>query len=86
MYILKFKKSVYKDLKKIGFENSKMILKKIRTDLLKDPGKGKPLKGQDGIIWSYRVGDYRILYLFNDRELVLLVVRIGHRKEVYKQL
>lgn len=86
MYTLKFKKSVYKDLKKIGFENSKKILNKIRSDLLKDPRKGKPLRGQDGIIWTYRVGDYRILYLFDDNELILLVVRIGHRKEVYKQL
>ncbi len=47
MYKLKFKKSVAKDLKKIGKENSHRIMKKIREKLLLNPEIGKPLKGYD---------------------------------------
>ena len=43
------------------------------------PGSGRPL-------WSYRVGDYRIVYTFNDAELWILVVRVGHRGGVYDDL
>ena len=35
-------------------------------------------------IWRVRVGDYRILYEIRDRELVILVIRIGHRRDVYR--
>ena len=34
--------------------------------------------------WRVRVGDWRILYSIRDRELVVLVIRIGHRREVYR--
>ncbi len=84
MYSLKFKKSVQGDMKRIGKEAAKKILQAIRKNLLPDPRTGKQLKGKDGILWSYRVGDYRIVYTFNDEELYILVVRVGHRKEVYR--
>jgi len=84
MYSLKFKKSVQGDMKRIGKEAAKKILQAIRKNLLPDPRTGKQLKGKDGILWSYRVGDYRIVYTFNDKELYILVVRVGHRKEVYR--
>ncbi|ENN93999.1 type II toxin-antitoxin system RelE family toxin [Bartonella vinsonii] len=45
---------------------------------------GKPLKGQLSGLWRYRVGDYRILCEFYDKELVVLVLAIGHRKNIYK--
>jgi mRNA interferase RelE/StbE len=34
--------------------------------------------------WRIRVGDYRILYTIEDRRLVVLVIKIGHRREVYR--
>ena len=40
----------------------------------------------DRSIWRVRVGDYRVLYEIRDRELVVLVVGIGHRREVYRGL
>jgi mRNA interferase RelE/StbE len=43
---------------------------------------GKPLRGER--LWRYRVGDYRILCRFDDRVLVVLVVELGHRREVYR--
>lgn len=84
MYSLHFKKSVKKDLKKIGESESIRILETINKKLLPDPYVGKPLKGQDGEIWSFRVGEYRVLYNFDNDELVILIIRIGHRRELYK--
>ena len=86
MYSLKFKKSVQKDLKKIGQEASKKILTEVRNKLLQDPKIGIPLKGHEGIIWKYRIGDYRVLYTFDEKEIYVLVIRIGHRKVVYRNI
>ena len=47
------------------------------------PPKAKKLVGEDGI-WRVRAGDYRILYLVEDARLIVLVIRIGHRREVYR--
>jgi mRNA interferase RelE/StbE len=84
MYSLKLKRSVQGDFKRIGRDAAKKVLDIIRKELLINPRAGKRLKGKDGLLWSHRVGDYRVIYTFNDEELVLLVVRVGHRKEVYR--
>ncbi|MDO8381115.1 type II toxin-antitoxin system RelE/ParE family toxin [Phenylobacterium sp.] len=42
----------------------------------------KKLKGQDN--YRLRVGDYRVLYLVEDAELLIVVVDVGHRREVYR--
>lgn len=44
-----------------------------------------PLKGDLGL-WRLRVGDYRIIYHIRDRELVIIVVDVGHRREVYRRM
>lgn len=41
------------------------------------------LKGGNGEL-RMRVGDYRVIYVLNDGELVVLVLRVGHRREVYR--
>ena len=43
------------------------------------------LKGIQGL-WRIRVGDYRVIYEIKDRQLIVLVVRINHRREVYRGL
>ena len=83
-YRLFFKKSVKKDLKRLGREISHRILKEFREKLLPDPRIGKPLKGKDGVLWSFREGDYRVIYTFSDKDLIVLVIRIGHRREIYR--
>ncbi|MDX8526868.1 type II toxin-antitoxin system RelE/ParE family toxin [Mesorhizobium sp. MSK_1335] len=45
---------------------------------------GKPLKGPLATFWRYRVGDYRIICDAQDTRLVILVVTIGHRGDVYR--
>jgi mRNA interferase RelE/StbE len=60
------------------------ILIAIKEKLLPDPTMGKPLKGSDEELWSFRVGNYRVIYNFNNNDLTVLVIRISHRREVYK--
>lgn len=51
---------------------------------LADPrSRGKMLVGNLAGFWRYRVGDYRILCRVQDKDLVIAVVNVGHRKEVY---
>lgn len=45
---------------------------------------GKPLTGRLGTFWRYRVGDYRIICDIRDKELIILVIRIGNRKDIYQ--
>ncbi|AEM47684.1 addiction module toxin, RelE/StbE family [Acidithiobacillus ferrivorans SS3] len=71
----------------------KAIVKRITTFLreriaqLDDPRSiGEALKGSKlGAFWKYRVGDYRIIASIEDSALRILVIRIGNRKEVYRQ-
>ena len=45
---------------------------------------GDRLQGTLSKFWKYRVGDYRIICSMEDEKLVVVVVRIGHRREIYK--
>ena len=45
---------------------------------------GKPLKGPLGELWRYRVGDYRVVCEIEDNRLLVLVARVGNRREVYR--
>lgn len=44
---------------------------------------GKPLKGELGIFWRYRVGDYRVLCEIQDDKLLILAAVIGHHRDIY---
>ncbi len=46
---------------------------------------GDRLQGTLSRFWKYRVGDYRIICTIEDEKLVIVVLRIGHRREVYKR-
>lgn len=53
--------------------------------LSQDPYIGKLLRGDLKGYWSYRVGVYRILYVIRHQEIIVEVLRIQHRKEVYER-
>jgi mRNA interferase RelE/StbE len=56
-----------------------------RVAVLDDPrALGRALKGERRGLWRYRVGDYRVLCLIEDAQLRILVLHLGHRKEVYR--
>ncbi|CAD6879500.1 RelE/StbE family addiction module toxin [Methylomonas albis] len=45
---------------------------------------GKALQGKLSAYWRYRVGDYRLICQIQDDELIVLVVELGHRKDIYR--
>jgi mRNA interferase RelE/StbE len=74
-------------IKKLDRPVSKRILDFMDNRVAKqeDPrALGKPLSGPLGTLWRYRVGDYRILCEIQHSAVRILVIRIGHRAEVYR--
>ena len=45
---------------------------------------GRPLRGDKADLWRYRVGDYRLICEIQDRTITVLVLEVGHRKDVYR--
>jgi mRNA interferase RelE/StbE len=85
-WTIDYSERALKSLKKMDKQNAKRILDFLeqRIAILEDPRtSGKPLKGDLGIFWRYRVGDYRVLCEIQDSKLVILTALIGHRKEIY---
>lgn len=75
-----------KELRKLGPDASRRILSYLdeRIRGAADPRQlGKVLRGELGDYWRYRVGDYRILCKIEDEVLIVLVVKVGHRRDVY---
>ena len=82
-YNITFKKSVAKDLKKISSSDANRILKKLATELSVKADQYPELQGQFAGLRKYRVGIYRVIYaIVHD---TILIVRIKHRKDVYKK-
>jgi len=77
-----------KQLKKMGHNEAKRITHYLRKRIepLDDPRQlGKPLTGNLSTLWRYRVGDYRLICELKENELIVLVVRVGHRKGIYEK-
>lgn len=84
MYKVVYLDRVEDDLRKIDRVTIKKIIARVETHLAADPkGLGKPLKGNFQGYWRYRWGDYRVIYKISEREIVILILRIAHRREVY---
>ena len=84
MYKVAYLDSVEEDLKKLDKTTVRKILNRIETYLAQDPKElGKPLKGEFQGYWRYRWGDYRVIYKISEREILILVLRISNRKDVY---
>ncbi len=75
-----------KQLRKLGKEPSRRIFDFLdsRVSGAADPRQfGKRLKGDLGEFWRYRVDDYRLICRIEDDQLLVLVVRLGHRRDIY---
>ncbi len=77
-----YKSSVSRDLKRLDKPEAVRILKRLEAKLEENPGAGKPLKGDFAGLFSLRMGAWRIIYTKTRRGV--LVLRIAHRKDVYK--
>ncbi|MBQ7151366.1 MAG: type II toxin-antitoxin system RelE/ParE family toxin [Synergistaceae bacterium] len=75
------------DLRRLDRGTAIRIRDKLRniTTLDNPRQKGKALTGPLSDFWCYRTGDYRILCRIEDKEVIVLVVSIAHRSEVYKK-
>ena len=84
---VEFDAAAARDLRKLGAVPQQAILRYLRQRIAtaEDPRRfGRPLTGDLKGIWRYRVGDYRIVAAIEDDRFVVLVVTIGHRREVYE--
>ena len=85
-WVYRFDERALKELKKLGHQAQRDILAYLDARVAGKTGPrcfGKRLKADLAGLWRYRVGDYRILCQIKDRELLVLVVAVGHRKDVY---
>ncbi len=74
------------DLRRLDHEPRRRILKYFRERLegTENPRQfGKPLVGDRTGFWRYRIGDYRAICHLEDQVLTILVIEVGHRKNIY---
>ena len=84
-YSVKFTREAKKRIEKLDAYIKKIIQKAIDS-LAQNPYKGKPLSHELAGLYSYRTSDYRIIYKIEEGQLIIIVITVGHRKEVYKKL
>jgi mRNA interferase RelE/StbE len=85
-YSVEFRPAVLKSMKRLPKRDLRRIKRKVDdlAENLPDPATTK-MKGNN-TFHRIRVGDYRIVYEIHEARLIILVVKVGHRKDVYKKL
>ncbi len=86
MYKIIATKEFLKSLKKLDKGTQKLIKKYIENNLQNTDNpkeKGKPLRYNLSGYWRYRIGDYRLICEIVESEIVIILIDIGHRREVY---
>lgn len=85
-YTVRFTERAKKDLKKLDKHTAALILGWVRKNLegCEDPrAHGKGLTANRSGQWRYRIGDYRLLDQIEDEVVTILVLNIGHRRDIY---
>ena len=83
----RFDERALKELRRLGKQAQREIIAHLdeRVAGNGDPRRfGKGLKADLAGLWRYRVGDYRILCQIKNEELLVLVVAVGHRRDIYE--
>jgi len=81
-----FAPKVKKQLSKLDKSDARKVLGYLKEKVASQENPrvfGKELKGNLGGLWRYRVGNYWIISEIQDEKLVVLVIRVGHRKNIY---
>ncbi|WP_457601544.1 type II toxin-antitoxin system RelE family toxin [Hydrogenivirga sp.] len=85
-YRVEFLKEAYEELKRLDRPVQELIKEKIEK-LSQNPealkNNIKPLKGKYSGLYRLRVGNYRVIYRMERDRLLILIIRIGHRREIY---
>ena len=85
-YAVEFTERALKDIKKLDKHVASLILGWVRKNLegCENPrAHGKGLSANKSGQWRYRVGDYRLLALIEDDKIKIVIINVGHRREVY---
>ena len=86
-WTVEFDDRAAKELRKLDKQTQKEILKYLRERIAidEDPRRfGKPLSKNLAGLWRYRVRNHRIICNIEDGKLTVLVLRLGHRKDIYE--
>ncbi|PZP51628.1 MAG: type II toxin-antitoxin system mRNA interferase toxin, RelE/StbE family [Agrobacterium fabrum] len=85
---IEFQRAAVKQLGKLTKSDANRVVSFLADRIAEDDNPrrtGAALQGSElGNFWRYRVGDYRIICDIQDHKLVVLVVEIGHRREIYR--
>ncbi len=82
-YSVRIKRSALKTLEKIDRKDRLRLIERIDS-LAENPHQGTVLKGDMRGLRRIRTGDYRIVYEVEDDHLLVLVIRVAHRRDVYR--
>ena len=85
MHRLLYTDEARKQISKLG-ERLTIQIKTALEEIAKSPFNGKPLTRELKGLFAYRVSDYRIVYRIYRAEVVVLVLTVGHRRDVYEKL
>jgi mRNA interferase RelE/StbE len=86
-WVYSFSDRALKQLRKLDLHTQREIVRYCEKRIAGtvDPrGFGHALTGTFRGLWRYRIGDYRLICELKDRELVVLVLTLGHRSDVYR--
>ncbi len=84
---IEISRAAEKQIQKLDRKAQQSIVKFLRerVEAADNPRQwGKPLRGEKHGLWRYRVGDYRLICDIQDEKITVLVLVIGHRKDVYR--
>ena len=88
VWAIEFDEAAKKELAKLDRQVANRLLDflKQRVISLKDPRSvGQALKGSKlGEFWKYRVGDFRIIASIQDQKMIILILRVGNSREIYR--
>lgn len=84
-YAVFFTREAKKNIEKLDLPIRKIIRKAIES-LATNPAKGKALRYDLAGLHSLRTSDYRIIYRIKEKELIIIVIVVGHRREIYQKL
>ena len=84
-FTVKYTAEAKKRIERLDASVKKVIQKAIES-LTLNPYRGKPLTHELSGLFSLRTSDYRIIYRIKERELIIIILTIEHRREIYKKL
>ncbi len=86
-WIVEISRTAEKQIRKLDRTSQSAVVRFLREQV--EPASnprllGKPLHGDKQGLWRYRVGDYRLVCEIQEKRITVLVLRVGHRKDVYR--